>query len=256
MSAHLHGVVVCVVGDLHSEAGDPQWTNENIKGWLEPRGGKFVDEMDESVTHLLCSRKAFEANSKKVRYARRKKCEIVTYEWLDDTILLHDQLKRKAPPSLYHPGEDRPEEEILALYRKNRMVIEKARVSTDISSPPKKKDQETTAKAETQCPASLNKKQRLLAADNGKMGDSKPTGNQHSGVVRQKPRTGDGEKRRLAGIPHALAAARTYSGPKPASSMKRKRSVTVYPQPLKAARFAHKKTAAFDDINNVRAARS
>ncbi|ROW13070.1 hypothetical protein VPNG_05943 [Cytospora leucostoma] len=255
MSVHLHGVVVCIAGDLPTEAGSPQWTDENIKGWLEPRGGKFVDEMDESVTHLLCSKKAFQANSKKVRYARRKECEIVTYEWLDDTILLYDQLKRKAPPSLYHPGEDRPEKEILALYTKKPRAIEKAPVTTDISGPLKEKDQETVAKKATQRPASLNEKQRVLAADNQTKGGPKPTGDRHSGVVKQKPRTGDGAKRQLAGLPRALAAAMTYSGQKPASSLKRKRSVTVDPQPVKAARLAHKKTAAFDDLGNVRAAR-
>ena len=59
MTSHLKGVVVCVAGDLNHDADDHQWTNENIKRWLELRGGKFVDEMNDSVTHLLCSRAAF-----------------------------------------------------------------------------------------------------------------------------------------------------------------------------------------------------
>lgn len=101
----------------------------------------------------------------------------------------------------------------------------------------------------------VSKKQRTAATDNGRKGNSKPNGDQHSRVVKQKPRTGDGEKRQLAGIPHALADTMAYSGQNPASWRKRKRLVTVDRQPVKAARLAHKKIASFDDHDNVRAAR-
>lgn len=51
-------------------------------------------------------------NTHTVKAARKHRCEIVTYEWLTDTIQLfdYDQKKkktRKAPTSLYHPGKPR-----------------------------------------------------------------------------------------------------------------------------------------------------
>lgn len=65
MNTHLEGVVVCTVGDLSKDAGHNQWAEENIKRWLGFRGGRFVDEMDDSVTHLLCSRGAWKTKKDK-----------------------------------------------------------------------------------------------------------------------------------------------------------------------------------------------
>ncbi|KUI65619.1 hypothetical protein VM1G_00176 [Cytospora mali] len=160
MDKHLAGVRVCVAGDLNIDAGNDQWTDENIKRWLEARGGKFVEVMDDSVTHLLCSTAAFEAKKDKFKYAKRlKHCKIVTYEWLEDGMLLYDQLKRKAPVKLYDPGKVRPGNEISALYRKRSSISKKVQAATGISGSVRKKDDENTTDKENEYPAILRERQ-------------------------------------------------------------------------------------------------
>lgn len=61
-------------------------------------------------------------NTHTVKAARKHRCEIVTYEWLTDTIQLfdYDQKKkktRKAPTSLYHPGKPRDGDAISNLFK-------------------------------------------------------------------------------------------------------------------------------------------
>lgn len=68
MDTHLNGVVACITGDLTHDANDNQWTYENLKRWLELRGGKLVDLMGDSVTHLICSQAAFEARTDKGKW--------------------------------------------------------------------------------------------------------------------------------------------------------------------------------------------
>lgn len=68
MDTHLSGVVACISGDLNRDANESHWTNENIKRWLEVRGGKLVDVMSKSVTHLLCSIADYLAKTEKGKW--------------------------------------------------------------------------------------------------------------------------------------------------------------------------------------------
>lgn len=68
MHGHLSGVVACIAGDLTRDADNSQWTHERVKIWLEVRGGKLVDVMGASVTHLICNIAAFEANRDKGKW--------------------------------------------------------------------------------------------------------------------------------------------------------------------------------------------
>jgi hypothetical protein len=45
------GLTIAVAGDL----GGGQWSDANISHWVELREGKFVREMSEDVTHLVCN---------------------------------------------------------------------------------------------------------------------------------------------------------------------------------------------------------
>lgn len=45
MKSIFKGVVMCVVGEHHG----------NLPQWVTLRAGKFVQEMDDSVTHLICT---------------------------------------------------------------------------------------------------------------------------------------------------------------------------------------------------------
>ncbi|KAJ0118317.1 hypothetical protein J7T55_009100 [Diaporthe amygdali] len=133
---HLKGVVVCICGDLRSDKDKnktirEQFTDENIKNWLKYRGGKLVEEVNKTTTHLLCSRSAFKNKDPMVQSARKRGCYIVTYEWLADTIQLHDYHdKKKAPPNLYHPRRARDGDAISNLYtgKKKRKTAKQAPV--------------------------------------------------------------------------------------------------------------------------------
>ncbi|KAK0636853.1 hypothetical protein B0T17DRAFT_651542 [Bombardia bombarda] len=89
----LNGLTISVAGEL----GD-QWTETNIARWVELREGSFSQQMDESVTHLICSPAEFEKRGPKVKTALKHKrgskaCHIVTKDWLEDSI----NLKRRLP---------------------------------------------------------------------------------------------------------------------------------------------------------------
>ncbi|KAK2604856.1 hypothetical protein N8I77_007752 [Diaporthe amygdali] len=154
---HLEGVVVCICGDLRSDKDKnktirEQFTDENIKNWLKYCGGKLVEEVDKTTTHLLCSRSAFKNRNPKVRSARKRGCHIVTYEWLADTIQLADYHKnKKAPPNLYHPGRPRDGDAISNLYRTGKKKRKTAQQAPEraLETAAKDGDDETKAEEET-----------------------------------------------------------------------------------------------------------
>lgn len=47
-------LTIAVAGDLGG-----QWTDTNIQRWVALRAGKFAQEIDASVTHLVCSHDEF-----------------------------------------------------------------------------------------------------------------------------------------------------------------------------------------------------
>ncbi|KAL2018904.1 hypothetical protein VTK56DRAFT_10271 [Thermocarpiscus australiensis] len=75
------GFTIAVAGDL----GGGQWSDANIERWVKLREGRFVRQMDDSVTHLVCSDEEFQRRGPAVRAAlkRPRTCEIVTRYWLD-----------------------------------------------------------------------------------------------------------------------------------------------------------------------------
>ncbi|KAK7711335.1 hypothetical protein SLS64_005358 [Diaporthe eres] len=125
MEHHLDGVVVCICGDPRFDRDKnqhirDQFTEENVSRWLKYRGGKLVEEVTKTTTHLICSRAAYsKKGNPKVKAARKYGCKIVTYEWLTDTFQLLDYHKKKAPPSLYHPGKPRDGDAISDLFKKS-----------------------------------------------------------------------------------------------------------------------------------------
>lgn len=56
MKPIFRGLTIAVVGDL---GGNPSWTDTNITRWVELRKGRFVREMSDDVTHVLCSKEEF-----------------------------------------------------------------------------------------------------------------------------------------------------------------------------------------------------
>lgn len=58
----LKNLVILVVGDLNTDAVVLCWTASNVENWLRLRGIKQVFEINDSVTHVVCSRAAHAAN--------------------------------------------------------------------------------------------------------------------------------------------------------------------------------------------------
>lgn len=54
MGRTFKGIVACSTND------HPGPQNEHIKNWVENNGGKFTKELDNDVTHLVCSKKAWQ----------------------------------------------------------------------------------------------------------------------------------------------------------------------------------------------------
>ncbi|KAK3313814.1 hypothetical protein B0H66DRAFT_362840 [Apodospora peruviana] len=78
-------LVIAVSGFL---GGEP-WTDVNIARWVSLRQGTFSQQMNASVTHLVCSEAEVKSGSPRVQEALRrgcKSCKVVTRDWLEDSM--------------------------------------------------------------------------------------------------------------------------------------------------------------------------
>lgn len=58
------GVVVAVAGDLGLE----EWNDENLARYVRSHSGRFSTDFDDSVTHLVATKKQFEDNVQRGMY--------------------------------------------------------------------------------------------------------------------------------------------------------------------------------------------
>ncbi|KAK3944285.1 hypothetical protein QBC46DRAFT_441987 [Diplogelasinospora grovesii] len=89
-------LTIATAGDLGG-----QWTETNIARWVGLREGNFTHQMDNSVTHLLCTTEMFKERGPRVNAALKRtaaksssasKCHIVTIDWLEDSIFKNRRL--------------------------------------------------------------------------------------------------------------------------------------------------------------------
>ncbi|KAL2134271.1 hypothetical protein VTI74DRAFT_638 [Chaetomium olivicolor] len=95
------GLTIAAVGDL---GGSAQWTDTNIARWVGLREGKFVRDwelgkeaesaVEEGITHVVCSQEEFRRRESLVKAAlkRPKTCQIVSLDWLEDSMLRRKRL--------------------------------------------------------------------------------------------------------------------------------------------------------------------
>ena len=88
-------LVIAIAGDLGG-----QWTETNICRWVSLRSGRFSLDMDESVTHLVCSAVEFNTRSKHpwvtaALKSKGGKVKVVTKDWLEDSIMKGKRLGEK-----------------------------------------------------------------------------------------------------------------------------------------------------------------
>ncbi|KAK4034920.1 hypothetical protein C8A01DRAFT_18363 [Parachaetomium inaequale] len=110
------GLTIAAAGDL---GGSAQWTDANISRWVGLREGKFVRAMGEDVTHVVCSGEEFKRKEGFVKLAlkRPKTCQIVTLDWLEDSMLKQKRLDEEPYSHLRALKRERERE------RKRLMVI-------------------------------------------------------------------------------------------------------------------------------------
>ncbi|KAK4151764.1 hypothetical protein C8A00DRAFT_35574 [Chaetomidium leptoderma] len=118
------GLTIAAAGPL---GGSDQWTDANIVRWVGLREGKFVREMGEDkdkgegeeVTHLVCSAEEFRRRGGMVKSAlkRPKTCQIVTLDWLEDSMLRGRRLPEEPYSHLRALRRERERE------RKRLMVV-------------------------------------------------------------------------------------------------------------------------------------
>ncbi|EER27900.1 hypothetical protein D8B26_005983 [Coccidioides posadasii str. Silveira] len=92
MGKSFHKVTVCIAGNFGAQ-------NDKIKQWVEVNGGTFSKKVTADVTHLIATEPAVRKNVPEVRAAKRiKGIKIVSYEWLEDSLLSKSKRpKREAP---------------------------------------------------------------------------------------------------------------------------------------------------------------
>jgi hypothetical protein len=84
---------IAISGDFGKER-----TLEDLKRWISKNGGNYSKNVDQNVTHLVCSKEHYKKESQAVKKAKPiKTCSIVTYDWLEDCC----QNKRRRPCGKY-----------------------------------------------------------------------------------------------------------------------------------------------------------
>jgi hypothetical protein len=87
----LQGCTIALVGNL-GKARDPA----SLKRWVDANGGNFTNtRIEAEVTHLICSGEAFKSNNAAIRKAEQLKIPIVTYDWLEDSLLKKNRYQAK-----------------------------------------------------------------------------------------------------------------------------------------------------------------
>ncbi|KAF3391907.1 hypothetical protein DPV78_010449 [Talaromyces pinophilus] len=75
--------------------------SDKIPQWLKAHGGAFSKEIDDSVTHLIATESAMEKNVAAVEKARSLKIKIVTYDWLEDSLMSKGSRPKREGPYLW-----------------------------------------------------------------------------------------------------------------------------------------------------------
>ncbi|KAG9204325.1 hypothetical protein G6514_001399 [Epicoccum nigrum] len=94
----LSGLTIAVAGTL-------DYDNTQIKKWVEANGGRYSPNVSKYVTHLIASKEAWKSASDDVQKAVKHEAWVLTYDWLEDSLLN----KRKLAETKYS-WEDKEQE--------------------------------------------------------------------------------------------------------------------------------------------------
>ncbi|KAL2068955.1 hypothetical protein VTL71DRAFT_15293 [Oculimacula yallundae] len=94
------GLTMSSAGVLRTIKGEASL--EEIQRWLRYHGGVYEKEVTNETTHLICSIEEYKKGGEQVRKAWKlgtKKCKIVVFDWLEDS--LHAKPKGKLSEKAY-----------------------------------------------------------------------------------------------------------------------------------------------------------
>lgn len=94
----LNGLTIAVAGTL-------DYDTTQIKKWVEANGGRYSPSVSKQTTHLLASKEAWKTASDSVQKAVKHQAWVLTYDWLEDSLLK----KRKLAETKYS-WEDKEQE--------------------------------------------------------------------------------------------------------------------------------------------------
>ncbi|KAH7409167.1 hypothetical protein BKA64DRAFT_773789 [Cadophora sp. MPI-SDFR-AT-0126] len=89
------GLTISAAGTFKGVNGDI--SHEQLGKWIKAHGGAFESKVTDDTTHLICSIEEFKQKSTQVQKAwqlARTRCQIVTFDWIEDCLLGPKQTKR------------------------------------------------------------------------------------------------------------------------------------------------------------------
>jgi hypothetical protein len=81
----LKNLVIAVTGTL-------EYDSTQIKKWIEHNGGRYSPDVRRGITHLIAGKDAWKQASNAVQAANKLGVSVVTYEWLEDSLLKRRKL--------------------------------------------------------------------------------------------------------------------------------------------------------------------
>ncbi|KAH6673136.1 hypothetical protein B0J14DRAFT_667985, partial [Halenospora varia] len=88
LKAIFRGLTMSFSGTFYSN--DKILPHEKIAGWITHHGGKWMREVGEGTTHLICSVEDYKRKTSQVQKAwslGKLKCSIIVLEWIEDSLL-------------------------------------------------------------------------------------------------------------------------------------------------------------------------
>ncbi|KAI9038782.1 BRCT domain protein [Aspergillus affinis] len=107
---------------------------EKIPQWVKANGGEYSKNVSQGVTHLITTIEAFKKNIEAVRKAKRFKVKIVSYDWLEDSLLSKSRAPKREGPYLLETilkNEKKANAEAKAKKASKRPAKVKAKRTTD-----------------------------------------------------------------------------------------------------------------------------
>ncbi|KAJ9294333.1 hypothetical protein DTO271G3_6908 [Paecilomyces variotii] len=83
-------------------AGNFGENSEKIPQWLRANGGVYSKDINPDITHLITTESAFKRNVEAVQAAKRMKhVKIVSYDWLEDSLMSKTRRPKREGPYLW-----------------------------------------------------------------------------------------------------------------------------------------------------------